>query len=347
MNKLSLFSGIGGDDLASEWAGIETVCFVEKDKFCQKVLKKHWPNIPIIKDVKDVNSEILMAYTDNWRQSRDMGETVSKGKDESFPYPELSSGSEAGNEILGIDIISGGFPCQPHSVAGKHKASADERDLWPEFRRIIGEIKPRWVVAENVPGLFSSDNGNFFGGILSDLASLGYSCAWFTFGAVDVGAWHRRDRFFIVAYSEQFGNRRWGNGNEGRGIGTLQTERPGIGGAEILANAAKQGLERAVAAGTICTERLPAKRSNVSDAQNSDWWGADRTENGRRWHSEIRGQSFTDGRLQYWAVEPDVGRVAHGIPRRVDRLRSLGNAVVPQQIYPIYKAIVEIEQELV
>ncbi|MFA5715847.1 MAG: DNA cytosine methyltransferase, partial [Candidatus Paceibacterota bacterium] len=97
--------------------------------------------------------------------------------------------------------MSGGIPCQPHSVAGKRQASADERDLWPEYRRVISELRPKWILVENVPGLFSSENGRFFGNILRDLAALGYSVGWCVYGANDVGAPHKRDRVFIMGHA--------------------------------------------------------------------------------------------------------------------------------------------------
>jgi DNA (cytosine-5)-methyltransferase 1 len=303
LTKLSLFSGIGGDDLASDWAGINTVCFVERDKYCQQVLRKHWPDIPIIGDVKDVTYTKLMGWTQGARESLQ-------------PEVKTSVGQDIGNlcterEKL-VDIISGGFPCQPHSVAGKRKASSDERDLWPEFRRIIGEIKPRWVVAENVPGLFSSDAGRFFGNILADLAALGYAVGWCTFGAVDVGAWHRRDRVFIVAHTDNTGN-----GTPGNGVnGNKQKNDEGW-----------EGFPQCGAIG--CSQ----------DVAYSQCDGLEKSGDRR-----IRGrQRDTVTNASWWSTEPNVGRVAHGVSRRVDRLRALGNAVVPQQIYPIYKAIVEVE----
>jgi len=185
MTHLSLFSGIGGIDLSAEWAGFESVGMVEKDEFCQKVLRKHWPEVPIYDDVTTFD----------------------------------------GTRYRGVDLISGGFPCQPHSLAGSRKASGDERDLWGEVVRIVGEAKPRWFLGENVPGLFSSESGAFFGRILDDLAQMGYRVGWAMYGASDTGAVHRRNRVFIVAYSD--GERC----EEGRGVRHIQhTERSDCGG---------------------------------------------------------------------------------------------------------------------
>lgn len=206
-----------------------------------------------------------------------------------------------------IALLSGGFPCQPHSVAGKRKASLDERDLWGECARIAGEFKPRWCVFENVPGLLSSEGGTFFARVVGDLAALGYRVGWGVWGANDVGALHRRDRAFIVA---NLADPRIGRRNREKGGEVEQQGRAeAIGGSENVANANRPGSQ---------------------GRDELEWAG---------------GHSWTDSAPleTIWSVEPQVGRVANGVPRRVDRLRALGNAVVPQQAYPLFKAIAEIE----
>jgi DNA (cytosine-5)-methyltransferase 1 len=130
----SLFAGIGGFDLGLERAGLVCQWQVEIDPFCRKVLEKHWPQVKRYDDVRTVGAGTLEA----------------------------------------VDLVCGGFPCQPHSLAGRRQGSADERDLWPEFARVIRELGPRWVLAENVPGLLSIDAGRVFGNILQDLAACGY-----------------------------------------------------------------------------------------------------------------------------------------------------------------------------
>ena len=174
MTHLSLFSGIGGLDIAAEMAGFHTVGQCEFADYPYKVLEKHWPDVPRWRDVHDLTATDFTARTG----------------------------------LRTVDCISGGFPCQPHSVAGKRKASADERDLWPEFRRVVCEIKPRWVVAENVPGLLSSDDGRFFRNILRDFADMGFNVGWATISAASVGAIHRRERMAIVANSNSIIHRR-------------------------------------------------------------------------------------------------------------------------------------------
>ena len=166
LTHMSLFSGIGANDLAAEWAGFKTVGQCEWADFPTKVLEKHWPDVPRWRDIHDLTGESIR----------------SRG-------------------IKDITVLSGGFPCQPHSVAGERKASTDERDLWPEYRRIICETRPKWIVGENVAGLLTSESGRFFGGILRDLAELGFDVGWCGISAEWVGAAHRRGRVFVVAHS--------------------------------------------------------------------------------------------------------------------------------------------------
>ena len=204
-------------------------------------------------------------------------------------------------------------------------------------------------MAENVPGLFSSDAGRFFGEVLNDLAALGYAVGWCTFGAVDVGALHRRNRVFIVGYAKHNG---WdaaevtrsvtegGNGSTARTFSTCEFEGPGKQ-SETVAHSPQRenhGRERRDLDGEA-TERQGINSTvisggqDVADTQFQQFNGCRGTRG--RWAES------SDGGI--WQSEPNVGRVAHGIPHRVDRLKGLGNAVVPQQIYPIYKAIVEVE----
>lgn len=153
----SLFAGIGGLDLGLERAGMRCAWQVEIDDYATRVLCKHWPDVPRFRDVRSVGLHNLPA----------------------------------------VDLICGGFPCQPHSTSGRRRAGADERDLWPEYARIIRELRPRYVLAENVPGLLSSDDGRFFGAILRDLAQLGYDAEWSMLPACALGAPHTRERVFI------------------------------------------------------------------------------------------------------------------------------------------------------
>ena len=215
MKAVSLFSGIGGFDLGLERAGIETILQVEIDPFCRRVLEKHWPDVLRIADVRDVTAA----------------------------------------DCAGVDLIYGGFPCQPVSVEGKRLGQVDERWLWPEFARLIRQVRPRYALMENVAGLFTAGLDL----VLADLAAIGRDAEWTVVSACSVGAAHPRERVFILSYSA-------GIGLEGR---VQEWSRIGI-------------------------EALP--------------------------QTPVR-----------WELSaPYVCRSSDGIPDRTHRLRSLGNAVVPQ-----------------
>ncbi len=166
----SLFSGIGGIDLAFERAGFKVAFQVEIDEFCQKVLQRHWPDVPRYGDIRAVT----------------------------------------GRDLPAVDVLAGGFPCQPVSVAGRRKAQADERWLWPEFARLIGDLRPRFVFLENVPGILTAGGAD----VVTDLAALGYDAQWGIVAASDVGAPHRRERWWCVAYTHEYGRRQEFTGNQ-------------------------------------------------------------------------------------------------------------------------------------
>jgi DNA (cytosine-5)-methyltransferase 1 len=279
---LDLFSGIGGFSLGLERAGMETVAFCEIDPYCRMVLAKHWPGVPIYEDIKQLD----------------------------------------GSQYVGaVDVICGGYPCQPFSDAGKKQGEADTRHLWPEMRRIIREARPRWVVAENVRGHVRLG----FDTVVAQLEDEGFIIWPFIIPACAVGAPHRRDRLWIVAYAERVG---WGgqpyspqwNNPDGQTAGRQKGSDWAEYCCQDVPDTPCSGLEE---------QRLPAeKRSLVADA----------TRRGRgSYNASIEG---------HWAVEPDVGRVANGIPYRVDRLRALGNAVVPRIPELIGRAILAYEQRL-
>lgn len=305
LTHLSLFSGIGGLDLAAEWAGFTTVGQCEFADYPTKVLEKHWPDVPRWRDVRTLTKESFYERTG----------------------------------LRTVDVISGGFPCQPFSVAGKQKGKGDDRYLWPEMLRVIRELRPRCVVGENVPGIIKIAAGQ----VVKDLERAGYHVVVFNFEAAAVGAWHRRSRVFFVGIADvadtdgrtmrhDCDDERKTTRKEhaSRGTGT-DPER-------AMADAACERIQRHVA---FCAAK-PAERSGQmqSDAESGNEAVYDTMCSGcagdARWGQS---QELADGRC--WAAEPDVGRVAHGIPARVDRLKCLGNAVVPQQAYPIFKALME------
>tara|TARA_Y100001938_G_C8080742_1_gene428906 strand:- start:1162 stop:1947 length:786 start_codon:yes stop_codon:yes gene_type:complete len=241
---LDLFAGIGGFTLGLErTGGFETVAFCEIEEYPQKVLKKNWPGIPIYPDVTKLTAEILEA------------------------------------DGIRPDVITGGFPCQDISTAGKGAGIDGERSgLWSEIARLIGEVRPRYAIMENVSALL----GRGLDRVLGDLAEIGYDAEWHCITAASVGAPHRRDRIWIVA-----------DANQPRLEGWL-----------------REGLqERAV--------EQPVGEGGTRPRGLSD----------------------------LWLTEPDVGRVADGVPNRTHRLRCLGNAVVPQIPQLIGEAILKNEKE--
>ena len=169
---LDLFAGIGGFSLGLErTGGFETVAFCEIDTYAGKVLKKHWPDVPLFTDINELTNERLK---------------------EADIYP---------------DVITGGFPCQDLSVAGKQAGIDGERSgLWGEFARLIGEVRPRYAIVENVPALLCGDRGRWFGRVLGDLAQIGYDAEWHCIPASHLGAPHQRDRVWIVAFDPNSGN---------------------------------------------------------------------------------------------------------------------------------------------
>lgn len=270
----SLFSGIGGIDLAAEWAGFETVGQCEWADYPTRVLEKHWPNVPRWRDIRSVTGADFQRRT---------GRTT-------------------------VDLVSGGFPCQPFSVAGQRKGKDDDRFLWPEMCRVITELRPTWVLGENVAGIVSMALDQ----VCSDLEDIGYEVQPFIIPAASVNAQHKRERCFIVA-----------NANAAR---QLQPRR------------SKQELRERTSNGCEVVADTMRPRGETGIPRQVEWQEgiAGESINGS---NQCRGWATGD----IWAVEPAVGRVANGIPARVDRLKCLGNAVVPQQVYPILKAIAEIE----
>jgi DNA (cytosine-5)-methyltransferase 1 len=220
----SLFSGIGGLDLGLERAGMQVKWQVEIDDYCQKVLAKHWPDVPRFRDVRDCGAHNLAP----------------------------------------VDLICGGFPCQDISSAGKHVGITGARSgLWAEYARIVGELRPRYVLVENVAALL----GRGMGTVLGDLAACGYDAEWQCLPAAAFGAPHIRERVFIIAYpARQYG---------------------------AVCSDASQSL---------AAFNRRAARGLATDTRSSS----------------------------AWATEPRICRVVDGLPAGVDRLKGLGNAVVPQ-----------------
>ena len=356
----SLFSGIGGIDLGMDMAGFECAWQVEIDEKCRQVLKQHWPGVPKYGDIYEVK----------------------------------------GSKVEPVDILCGGFPCQPVSVAGKRGGVDDERWLWDEFYRLICELRPRWIVAENVTGLLSANSGRAFAGVLRDLAEGGYDAVWDVYpagGPGGVGAPHRRERVFIVAHTDSSKQtKESGDVREVSGVSEevgedISTVVSGGGSKDVANTKSKRHRRRTGKKRRITKRELQQEKqrrskvgSEVKGRSGSHGDVANTSDNGRkasngRGGKQVRGKGSTsktsrksvskyvadtnserrcgrnakrqdakdvrqpprcqiDGQ---WDVEPNVGRVANGVPNRVDRLRALGNGVVPQVAYKVARMIYE------
>jgi DNA (cytosine-5)-methyltransferase 1 len=328
MRHGSLFSGIGGFDLAAQWMGWENVFQVEWDKWCQKVLAKNFPDTLRFGDIVEFNKmlqngEIITDTDCDRRANGEIGNSKTEGKGwEKQSY--INEGSRMGYGIGRIDLITGGFPCQPFSHAGKRKGTDDSRYLWPEMLTTIRILKPSFVIGENVTGLVSMENGKTLDGILADLENEGYTTEQFIIPACAIGAWHRRDRIWIVGrriFSNSVnGTNRTirGESREKKGVSCecrqtrLSRKSCGTGG-EIFPDCNNQGLQ------------------GREETRNIGGIREERDQQSKR-YSECFGGA-------YWQSEPSVGRVANGIPNRVDRLKGLGNAIVPQVAFELFKAI--------
>lgn len=309
LTVLDLFSGIGGFSLGLErTGGFRTVAFCEINPFCRKVLAKHWPDVPCHEDI-----------------------TMLKGED-----------------VGPVDVVCGGFPCQPFSLAGERRGASDDRHLWPEMVRVIAEVRPTWVIGENVVGLLSMGIDS----VLSDLEALGYEVWPVVIPAAAIGAPHRRNRVWIVAYAYSQGP-------------SLDSRLCGDHGQELTA--AERGDRVDVAAdasgnrqqGAEPLEPTPGLRRRSADQNAAPATDADP---GRRWpwdgdaggEEEPRRQGWGDLERRSWfaweSAEPALCRVDDGVPAGLDgtgqlsakstpkekaagrahRISALGNSVVPQ-----------------
>lgn len=311
LTHLSLFSGIGGLDLAAERAGFCTVGQCEFADYPYQVLCRHWPDVPKWRDICTLSGGDFYDRTG----------------------------------LRTVDVLSGGFPCQPFSVAGKRRGTEDDRYLWPEMLRVIKELRPAWVVGENVAGIINMALDQ----VLSDLEALGYETRTFVIPACGVDAPHRRDRVAIISYNNAI--RRSVRGSERKRIYRDKTRNETDSGGSDVADAERIGLRKnsnqsaynekrdGPAYGKKRKTKLCEAGCGSSDVSNPAGTGFQNRTSGAFFRPE---EEQKPERSDWWPIEPDVGRVAHGIPHRVDRLRCLGNAVVPAQFYPIFKGIAEL-----
>ncbi len=297
LTHLSLFSGIGGLDLAAERAGFRTVGQCEFADYPYKVLCKHWPDIPKWRDIRTLTREDFHARTG----------------------------------LRTVDVLSGGFPCQPFSVAGKRRGTADDRYLWPEMLRVIQDLRPTWVIGENVAGIVNMALDQ----VLSDLEAQGYATRAFVIPACGVDAPHRRDRVAIVAWH----NDREPNGREPLPAIPGEAKRQNAESGGVCYDVADADRNRGTAGIANSQKRNEGNTTEFIDScKNVD------NSNGCRLDRHIGWEQLAQPSDRcWWPIEPDVGRVAHGVPHRVDRLKCLGNAVVPVQFYPIFNGIAQAE----
>jgi len=294
MRHLDLFSGIGGFALAAQWTWgkeHEIISFVEIEDFPQKVLKKNFPGVPIHDDIKTFNGEKFRGT---------------------------------------VDLVTGGFPCQPYSVAGKQKGSADDRNLWPEMFRIIQETRPTWIIGENVANIV-----NFveFRDLLVNLESASYEVETIIIPAAGVGANHRRDRLWILANNADISI------GDKRPLKEILRQEQSAESTGICNDVADTEKVRRQQSGNTRKRRTGFK-NNGSYVSYAD---RERLQKQRIGISD-EPEQFSPELCSWWKTEPAVGRVVNGIPNRVDRIRSLGNAIVPQVVYEIMKAIKHIDE---
>ena len=307
-----LFSGIGGFSLAAEWMGWRTAWFSEIDPFASRVLAHHWPDVPNLGDITAIDFTTVEP----------------------------------------VDVLTAGFPCQPHSLAGKRQGSNDERDLFDEIIRAAGVLRPRYIVLENVPGLFTSDAGRFFGRVLGAVAALGYDASWRVLSAADVGAPHRRERVWIVAHAT-------GARLQGR-------ERSGTAGTPGRSNghATERGesVEHAVRSRGESKSFSPSRIKGRADVDNhaserlGGWPSAIRVRGADGTVRLIPREAATGGPQSALCVMVDgfprdlagqhlneegqsLWPVALGVEGRVAKLRGIGNAIVPQCAVEIFRSI--------
>jgi len=295
---LDLFSGLGGFSLGLERTGhFKTIAFCDNDKYCNLVLQKHWKGVKIYNDVKEITKERLEA-----------------------------DGVEA------PDIITGGFPCQPFSVAGKQKGTSDDRHLWPEMFRIIKAFKPRFVIGENVPGIVNIQDGVVFETVCTDLESQGYEVQPFNIPASAVGAPHQRKRIWIIASLEdsrrtlqQRTELREKNEDEVGKENANQHQRSSSSSESNVAN----------------TEQSRPSSESIGNIGSVEEESSREKERGNQSSIRTSTRSTDVANSSWWQSEPNVGRVANGVSGRVHRLKGLGNSIVPQIVEEIGYAIIK------
>ena len=291
MNELSLFSGAGGGLLGTKLLGWRHVGYVEYERYCQQVIAQR---------IKDR----ILSEAPIFGDVREFVQSGAAKKYKGF-----------------VDVVTAGFPCQPFSVAGKRKGKEDERNMWPSTIQIIRDVQPRYALLENVPGLL---NSGYFQEILGSLAQAGYDAKWIVLGADDVGAPHRRKRLWIKATSQD--PERSGclhrEHEEGR-VQVREQWEPGSGSRERVPREASKVADTKSEQCNVSDNHtgVSMEKEQVSESGDS-------SRSGRMADTESEEHSSSSGSC-WWSTEPNVGRVAHGVASRVDRLKAIGNGQVP------------------
>lgn len=348
---LDLFSGIGGFALASEmvWEDVEHV-FCDNDPFSQEILRKHWPNSLIYGDIKELTAERIITDTQDSRRKARGGDRIRDGK-------ESAVRSSARSGETRIDLLTGGFPCQPFSQAGQRKGTEDDRHLWPEMLRVIRETNPTYIVGENVGGLLTWDGGLVFEQVCIDLEEAGYEIGAFVIPAASLNAPHRRDRVWIVAHAS--GGNAGGTPRRFRGTQGTQRlqERDEMGElgkpSEVHATDPRRehgGKRRDEGMGSSASERSArepdSQRRNTDDTHPISEGLEGRKREDPEGHDGLSDRNGGDERWDWsqnwYEVATRFCRVDDGIPQRLDRsprLKALGNAIVPQVAAEIMRAL--------
>jgi DNA (cytosine-5)-methyltransferase 1 len=329
MNHIDLFSGIGGFAWAARqvWPDYRNLFFCDNNKFVQAVLRKNFGrDILIYDDIREVNIERFIADTEKPGQLRtaqpqDDGEDCQRGR-----------GYDPADTHCHVDLLTGGFPCQPFSVAGKREGRDDDRHLWPEMFRVIKAFAPRWVIGENVRGLINIENGMAFEQVCLDLESIGYTVQAFVIPAVAVNAPHRRDRVWIIAHAGSVGQTK----QEQQTAGSEQSDSHAAD-TEIIGNSEgnpgnqvariSQGTHTITGRSTGWDQpwlEVATRLCRVDDGLPA---GVDRIAKGIKGGYRVR----PGGNIGEYLISKSK--------HREERLKALGNAIVPQVAMEIMRAI--------
>ena len=328
MKVLDLFSGIGGFSLGLESTGyFETIAFCEKDKFCQKVLQKNFPNIPIESEVRNVKGEKYAA-----------------------------------------EVVTGGFPCQPFSVAGKRKGTDDDRYLWDETIRIVAETKPKWFIGENVEGIINIQDGMVLRQVQNDLEAEGFQVQCLVIPASGIGGWHQRKRTWIIANSDTRLSIRENEEIQTRG-NTITSSSENVSNTNsrmcrgwrtkqqsrddkewgFYSEEEKQAKEQ-IRSKTIGYDDIPREDVSNTNGKGSQRLGIQSNNLQKGNKTTINSNNSIEEQQTWWQTQSRICGVPNGISYELDkgrtnRIKALGNSIVPQIARQLGLAIIEAENE--